>query len=200
MKCDKCNNEANFEMHLIGNNGKKTVRLCKDCYMKYMEDFSGFGEIGEENFKHFQDILSDLIGSILDKNIGLGFDKVVNSNGNSKEDTKLTEQKDKKICSNCGVSLSEIIKTGKLGCSQCYEDFKSEIGEILNQTQGILEHKGKVPEKYEGLIIIKKEIEKKEEELKDSIMNEDYEKAALIRDEIKELKTNLDDVDGQING
>ena len=196
MKCDKCDNEANFEIHLIGGSGKKTIRLCKDCYMNYMNDFIPSGELGDENFKYFQDILSDLIGSILDKKTDFNINTVDNPSASILED----DIKEDKKCSSCGISLSEIVKTGKLGCSQCYEDFKSEVGEILVQTQGASEHKGKVPEKYEGLIIIKNEIEKKEEKLKDLIVNEDYEGAALIRDEIKGLRINLEKVDGELNG
>ncbi len=193
MRCDKCDNEANFEVHLIGGSGKKTVKLCKDCYMNYMKEFLPDGEFEEENFKYFQDILSELIGSIIDKNLDIKkIDNKIKENAKNKESNN-------KICSNCGMSVSEIIRTGKIGCSQCYEDFKTQITEILNQTQGSSEHRGKVPKKYEGLIIVRNKIDKKEEELKNLITSEDYENAALIRDEIKELKLDLKKIDGEIN-
>ena len=193
MRCDKCDNEANFEIHLIGGSGKKTVRLCKDCYMNYMNEFLPDGEFGEENFKYFQDILSDLIGSIIDKNLDIS--KIEDEIKEKSE----TEKNSDKRCSNCGMSLPEIVKSGKIGCSQCYEDFESEVGKILTQTQGKSEHKGKVPKKYEGLIVVRNKIEKKEEELQELITSEDYENAALIRDEIKELKIDLENINGKIN-
>ncbi|QQK08091.1 hypothetical protein [Miniphocaeibacter halophilus] len=189
MKCDKCNNDANFEIHFIDNNNKKTIRLCKDCYFKYISDIMPNMDLGEGDFKYFQEILSDLIGSIINTKSG--------KENKTEEDTTT---KGEKKCSNCGTSLSEIISKGKFGCSQCYEDFKDEVKEILNQTQGDSKHKGKIPERYEGLIKIRDKIEEKEEILKDLIVNEDYENAAKIRDEIKELKIDLSEIDGEVNG
>lgn len=185
MKCDKCNNEANFEIHFIDNENKKTIHLCKDCYTKNISEFMPKLNLEGENFKYFQEILSDLIGTIISSNVKKNLEE-----GKTSSD-------DIKICSNCGTSLEEIISKGKFGCSQCYEDFKDEVTEILLQTQGDMKHKGKVPERYEGIITLEGEIEAKEEILKDLIVSEDYEKAALVRDEIKSLKKDLEKISGE---
>lgn len=193
MKCDKCNNEANFEIHFIGNE-KKTISLCKDCYSKYISDLIPNEDFGDDNFKYFQDILSDLIGSIINNKI--------NKQENTENSEKMEKSTDdsEKVCSNCGTSLSDIIANGKFGCSQCYEDFKDKVGEILIQTQGSEKHNGKIPEEYKGIILIREKIEEKEEELKNLIVNEDYETAAIIRDEIKDLKMDLEKTNGEIDG
>lgn len=193
MKCDKCNNEANFEIHFIGNENK-TISLCKDCYAKYIGSLMPNGKSGNDDFKYFQEILTDLIGSILNTKMEQSKDLVQQGKNNENLDNS-----DKK-CSNCGTSLSEIITSGKFGCSQCYEDFKEEVGDILIKNQGAKEHKGKVPEEYKAVVLIKEEIEEKEEKLKNLIVNEDYETAAIIRDEIKKLKLNLENSNGDIDG
>ena len=48
-----------------------------------------------------------------------------------------------KICENCGTRLSDFYRTGMLGCSDCYEVFKTEIEETLLQIQAGSVHTGK---------------------------------------------------------
>ena len=38
-----------------------------------------------------------------------------------------------KICGNCGYDFNEFIKTGKLGCSDCYQYFKKELEPYINE-------------------------------------------------------------------
>ncbi|MBN2119950.1 MAG: UvrB/UvrC motif-containing protein [Candidatus Omnitrophica bacterium] len=92
-------------------------------------------------------------------------------------------------CSNCGLTYQEFKKKGRLGCPQCYEDFKSQLQPLLRRMQGSSRHRGKTPK-----IKIKKEIpfDERMKELKAylerAIKLEEYEEAARIRDEIRELE------------
>ncbi len=90
------------------------------------------------------------------------------------------------ICPSCKTTLSEFKKTGIAGCSKCYEVFSPVIEPILIQTQGTKTHIKAVDGKKEETL--KEKIARLEAALKKAIESEEYEKAAAIRDEIKELK------------
>lgn len=38
-----------------------------------------------------------------------------------------------KICGNCGYDFNDFIKTGYLGCSDCYRYFKKELESYINE-------------------------------------------------------------------
>jgi protein arginine kinase activator len=50
-----------------------------------------------------------------------------------------------KICPSCGCRLSSFIKTGMLGCPDCYNQFESQILSALKNVQGKTFHTGKKP-------------------------------------------------------
>lgn len=98
-------------------------------------------------------------------------------------------------CGSCGTTL-EAIRTGHpLGCQECYEVFKEVIlHELLKQ--------GRVPKRFEnakGTLHIGKSKQEYQttsktmrllalnEALSETLENEDYEQAALLRDQIKQL-------------
>ncbi|RLD15588.1 MAG: excinuclease ABC subunit B [Caldiserica bacterium] len=89
-------------------------------------------------------------------------------------------------CKGCGLSLSEFQETGKFGCSACYETFKTQIKGLLKRLHGSLTHKGKTPKIPKESI--EDRIKKLEEELKEAVRKEEYERAAVLRDKIRELK------------
>jgi protein arginine kinase activator len=90
-------------------------------------------------------------------------------------------------CTNCGMSYDEFRKFGRLGCSQCYESFKMHLGTLLKKVHGSNHHLGKTPVKIPPSE--KKMIENLQElkiQLTQAIQMEDFEKAAQIRDKIRE--------------
>jgi protein arginine kinase activator len=111
-------------------------------------------------------------------------------------------------CSVCNMSFSEFSKTGRLGCSNCYKVFRNELNPILRRIHGSIEHKGKTPvrgvpgtpKKTENTKAAQEneeaaksevncnELERLKTELNEAIKTEEYEKAAVIRDKIKELE------------
>ncbi len=92
-------------------------------------------------------------------------------------------------CSNCGMTYDEFRKFGRLGCSQCYESFKMHLSTLLKKVHGSNHHLGKSPaqisqsekDKIEGFQELKIQ-------LQHAIQIEDFEKAAEIRDKIRELE------------
>ncbi|MGB9767403.1 UvrB/UvrC motif-containing protein [Dictyoglomus turgidum] len=90
-----------------------------------------------------------------------------------------------KRCPKCNRSLEEIKETGMLGCSYCYSYFRDEIGKLVYQYHGNKVHRGRVPIKKEFKTdkILKYKIE-----LSKAIEEEDYEKAAKLRDLLKNIE------------
>ncbi|MEM6820620.1 MAG: UvrB/UvrC motif-containing protein [Verrucomicrobiota bacterium] len=89
-----------------------------------------------------------------------------------------------KTCTKCGFSMNEIHETGRLGCDECYDYFQPEVSEIIKQTQKKARHKGKNPSDRED-DMNQQRLDDLQTELGLAIENEDYEKAARLRDRIK---------------
>ena len=97
-------------------------------------------------------------------------------------------------CKSCGSTLNDIKRTGKVGCADCYETFFSELLPTIRSVPGNTEHKGKRP----GDVAYTVSEEQTEEnadklaqlktQLKQAIEKENFERAAQLRDEIKELE------------
>jgi len=95
------------------------------------------------------------------------------------------------VCQKCGMSYDEFQKVGKLGCSGCYETFGNRLKPILKRLHGSVEHSGKVPVKISKTLRTSKEIEELKGLLSKAVQNEEYEKAAEIRDRIKAIESEL---------
>lgn len=159
MKCQKCNErEANTHIQKIVNGKKTEYYLCSKCA----------AETGELKFTINGDF-DDFFGSFFGK--GAGFFPTT------------TE----KICDNCQMSLSEFLKSGRLGCSKCYEEFGSALSKPLRQIHGAVSHTGKVPKRGEEKISRESKIRRLKAELDKAVLNQEFEKAAELRDEIKSL-------------
>ncbi|MGD2110417.1 MAG: UvrB/UvrC motif-containing protein [Phycisphaerae bacterium] len=93
-------------------------------------------------------------------------------------------------CPKCGCTFREFQVKGQLGCPHDYEVFKSVLGPLIERAHGgATQHVGKVPatadatiQKQAGLLQLRRELE-------GAIQQEDYERAANLRDRIKELES-----------
>jgi protein arginine kinase activator len=95
------------------------------------------------------------------------------------------------VCKNCNLSFKEYKKKNRLGCTECYINFRSKIDSILLQTHNSLIHKGKKPVKNAKLLSMKKEIRELQKTLEDSVKKEKYEEAVHIRDKIEKYQEEL---------
>lgn len=91
-------------------------------------------------------------------------------------------------CEQCGLTYSQFSKIGRFGCSSCYKHFGEKLDPLFKRVHGNTFHTGKVPKRSGGLIKHKREIENLKKELITRIENEEFEKAAQLRDEIRELE------------
>lgn len=94
-------------------------------------------------------------------------------------------------CEQCGLTYTQFSKLGRFGCSSCYTHFSERLDPLIKRVHGNIGHVGKVPKRSGGLIKYKREIELLKKELLQRIENEEFENAATVRDQIRELEKKL---------
>lgn len=94
-----------------------------------------------------------------------------------------------KVCPLCGAAESDIIRTGKVGCAKCYEVFSDIINPYINRIFGDAQHVGRIPGGNNPTAIRLRELSKLKNELKTAVSEENYEYAAVLRDQISELES-----------
>lgn len=90
-------------------------------------------------------------------------------------------------CPNCDFAFDDLKKTGRLGCSECYQFFKEEISQSLPTMHKDVSHKGRIPEGMLEDIQLRKNIEGIKKKLTKAVKDEDYEAAAVLRDQLNQL-------------
>ncbi|WP_322174684.1 UvrB/UvrC motif-containing protein [Acutalibacter caecimuris] len=112
-----------------------------------------------------------------------------------------------KRCPGCGASFGEISKSGKIGCAACYQTFREQLRPVIQRIHGAAQHMGKSPG-GSALRVVSQEhrlavgpggqaagtqgqstgLEEKRRQLQEAIKAQDFERAAVLRDEIKEAE------------
>lgn len=160
MKCEKCNeNEATVHIKKSVNGVVTEAHLCEECAKLVKGD--------NLNFIDAADFLSSF------------FDPFTPGAASGRKS---------RVCPKCGMSYDEFSRSGYLGCSDCYQNFKDSLTPMLQRMHGKTRHVGKLPKGFDKAIERQKEYEKLKEELKSAIDDERYEEAAKIRDSIKKLE------------
>jgi protein arginine kinase activator len=95
-------------------------------------------------------------------------------------------------CPDCKMTLEELQRRGRLGCPRDYEVFKQYLGELLERMHGARQHVGRVPGLAEGELERIQRISDLRQELDVAVREEQYERAASIRDELRGLELEAD--------
>ncbi|MGQ9677950.1 MAG: UvrB/UvrC motif-containing protein [bacterium] len=99
--------------------------------------------------------------------------------------SKIRESDEKIVCKRCGMSYAEFKRLGKLGCSECYQTFAEKLKPLLRRLHGAVQHIGKTPHQGRKRAQERLEIQRLRVELEKAIKQEDYERAAALRDQLK---------------
>ena len=163
MLCQNCQKRvANVHFTQIINNKKTEMYLCDQCAREK-------GQPGMVPPVNISDFLSGFMNF-----------------GNS--ETHTIQQPAEECCEICGMSFEDFRKTGKMGCSNCYRIYGDKLKPIMKRLHGNTEHTGKVPAKVAVEANQTKELDSLKASLVKAVQNEEYEKAAELRDKIRELE------------
>ena len=162
MKCQLCEQEASVTYTKIVGDKSQKIHLCAACA----------DEKGITNLDNFN--LSDILMSDMEK-------------ADSSEGGATAEHE----CSECGFTLEDLRKVGRLGCSACYQLFGSEVKSMIGGMHKGETHKGKVPEGMLLVIEAKSKIEDLQSQLDKAIEAEEYEKAGELKNQLATFQESL---------
>ena len=94
-------------------------------------------------------------------------------------------------CTRCGFTQADFKKAGRLGCPECYQTFSEALGGLLKTMHKGTRHVGKVPEALKQGRDLSVRVKELQERLNKAITAEDFEEAAILRDEIKQTSARL---------
>ena len=170
MLCDECGkNKATVHLTEIINEQITKLNLCESCAK----------EKGSDVEQHFG--IADLLAALSD------VESAPQTSGGSPGKSK---------CLHCGMAYEDFKKVGRLGCAECYSEFKSSLAPLLKRIHGAHQHLGKSP--HPDLLKAEKVTSHLNEELQTvklqfekAVKSEEFEEAAALRDKIRFMEKKL---------
>ncbi len=157
-ECDNCGREATVRITEIRDGQKITKHLCEQCAAAAGVTLKAQVPLGKL-----------LEGLMLQ----------------SKAEQELSGLK----CDVCGISFAEFRQQQLLGCPNDYKAFESVLVPLLERAhEGASSHLGKVPADAAASERRQNELLRLRGQLKEAVADEDYERAAGLRDRIKALE------------
>ncbi|NIR43030.1 MAG: hypothetical protein GWN99_03970 [Gemmatimonadetes bacterium] len=166
MLCDNCgNNEAEVHLTQIVDNEMTTVHLCPACAAD-----KGLDAGASKNPP-----LSDFLAQM--------------GKGPTAEEGTFAAGP----CNYCHTTVDDFRRTGRLGCPHCYSIYETQLRAILRRIHGSTQHLGKVyvppasdaADRAQRLTVLRRKLQR-------AVEAEDFERAAEIRDQIRELEAAID--------
>lgn len=171
-RCERCNKyKANVHIVKMFEGIKKELNICEKCAK----------ELGEFNLNSIVNVENAFSLNILG-----GLIEYFNNNQQSSI-IKINDSK----CPKCGTTYAEFKNSGFLGCDECYNQFIKILAIFIKRVQNSSEHVGKIPSRCGSDVIMKKELIMLRDKLQKAILAEEYEKAAEIRDNIKNIQNKI---------
>ena len=162
MKCDNCNKPATVHLTEIKGGKKIEKHLCEQCAAQ---------NEGLPVKSHMP--INELLTNFVMAHSGM--------------------QKEQALaCEHCGVTWTEFRQNGLLGCAHDYTVFERELTPLLKRAhEDQTHHVGKVPTRRGGTgVPVKRQVDltKLRRELQKAVEAEDYERAAKLRDQIRQAE------------
>lgn len=98
-----------------------------------------------------------------------------------------TGKKPDLTCPRCGETYAEFQKSGKMGCAECYQAFRTELTPLIMKVQGRVQHAGRRPPVSEAEQERLKKMKELRTRMENAVAAEDFEEAARLRDELRAL-------------
>lgn len=165
MLCESCHEkEATIHLTQVVDGHAEKFHLCEDCAAQKGIDV------------HAEPM--DLGGMV---------EKLKDQLAHLKEDLEAPPPSRTAACPGCGMTRTEILKRGRLGCDRCYETFAAEMLPVIVSIQHGDQHLGKVPRRASDGLKNSVELARLRRELDQAVAGENYEQAAKLRDQMKAL-------------
>lgn len=168
MLCDGCKKrEASMMLHMITNGQLATRSLCPECAKK------AHGEMAQA---------FSTMGIRME-----GLNGMVEQQAAPQEAIRLP----KMICASCRTPYEDIDHDTVFGCPNCYQAFHQMVIDYLSGLQEIAVFDTDVQE------VEKQEPSRKavlERRIQEAVQQENYEQAAILRDELNELKEGAEEI------
>jgi protein arginine kinase activator len=99
------------------------------------------------------------------------------------------QQSDMRACPVCGKNFSQIKQSLTAGCPECYNVFRDDIKKLLGELGVSGRYTGAMPDRlnHTRTALLPDERVSIQAKLQESVAAEDYERAALYRDRLREL-------------
>lgn len=160
MLCQNCNrNDATAHLKRILNGEAAEVHLCSSCALA----------LGVQDAVSAFSVFGDMQGSVL-------------SSGNTVRISNKVLR-----CDTCGFVFEDIMRAGMPGCPDCYRVFSRRLRPVITKIHGRGHYLGKIPASSDEEIKRDKIIDELKERLNRAIDEQNFELAAVLRDEIKKL-------------
>lgn len=158
-------NDATVHFTEVINDRVMKLHLCEGCARQKSEEMQS----------HFG--ITDLVSSLMDFGAGAAAEELGVDVGAK--------------CPDCGMGYLDFQRTGRLGCPSCYDTFKKDLSALLRKIHGADRHVGKMP--FLGSTVVRDQEKLKEfrKELDELVRAEEFEKAAVVRDRIREIEEKL---------
>jgi len=176
MQCDYCKNKATVYFTQIIDGVSKKASLCETCASQqgvtdpevFLMDGKGANEKKGENEPSKKSKENDELVTVVAGTVGAATKEVV--------------------CLDCGFTLEDLKRIGRLGCSSCYTVFRKDLMHSLSNMHKGISHQGRVPDGMMESLELQQKEEKLIQDLDKAIKDEEYEKAAVLRDQLTKLR------------
>lgn len=95
------------------------------------------------------------------------------------------------VCPSCGQGSFEVARTRRMSCPVCYDSFKSILEPLLRELHSSVIHRGRTPHMDDERERFRIELQTKRALLRTALKSENYEEAAVLRDDIQRLEESV---------
>ncbi|RKY18270.1 MAG: hypothetical protein DRQ55_13795 [Planctomycetota bacterium] len=159
--CVRCDSPATIHLTKVVDGQATEVHYCEDCAPPLLVSHNPSKELGKL-IKSFEPFAAGLMLRRGDPSLA---------------------------CPKCGLTFAEFKDGGRFGCAHDYEAFGSQVDALLNSIHKATRYTGKVPggtlQVRNGVLI--DALVQVRERLAEAVQREDYEQAAQLRDELRQL-------------
>ena len=176
MLCQNCKkNEATTYYKENINGQTRELHLCPECAAKLTGGAPDFGSFFSEPFFGHSFLNDPFFSQPFGSMLSSPFASTTQAIGGGRR------------CPTCGMTESELRRSGRAGCGDCYKNFSDILLPYIKKLHGAAAHVGPAPKAAENQTPADP-VAGLKAKLSDAVQAENYEEAARLRDEIRRLE------------